>query len=87
MQTSPQKQAARNGLCLLAFAGFVSIASLGAASAQQVAPASANQYYSYYREVPVSRPVSSSNEINTRDPYHLPESYNFDWPYGQGLGH
>jgi len=51
------------------------------------APTPANQYRSYYREVPVSRPVSSTAEINTRDPYHLPESYNYDWPYGEGLGH
>jgi hypothetical protein len=21
------------------------------------------------------------------DPYHLPDSYNYDWPYGLGLGH
>jgi hypothetical protein len=46
-----------------------------------------NQYQSDYRIVTVSRPVTSNGEMHTRDPYHLPESYNYDWPYGEGLSH
>ncbi|GEM_PF-3356846 len=87
MQTSIRKRTAHKSLRTLAFAGLASIISISAASAQMAAPTPANQYRSYYREVPVSRPVSSTSEINTRDPYHLPESYNYDWPYGEGLGH
>ncbi len=35
--------------------------------------------------------VSNGSRLHPRtqpyDPYHLPDSYNYDWPYGEGLGH
>lgn len=87
MQTFSDKRTARSGFLLLAFAGLASIVSLGAATAQQAYPMRANQYYGSYQQNLVSRPVVSSSDVNVQDRYHLPDSYNYDWPYGMGLGH
>ncbi len=48
-----------------------------------------SDYYSYQTNTFASAPGREvmSRDVNMRNPYHLPESYNYDWPYGYGLSH
>jgi len=61
--------------------------AVSANAAARAFPAPADEFYAYYQQKPAVRPVISRGDVNIRDPYHLPESYNYDWPYGLGLSH
>jgi hypothetical protein len=50
MQTTMKNRTVCSGLRLLAFAGSIAIASVGAATAQQAYPAQPHQYYGLYQE-------------------------------------
>lgn len=50
MQTTMKNKTVCSGLRLLAFAGSIAIASVGAAAAQQAYPAAPHQYYGLYQE-------------------------------------
>jgi len=78
------KQAARYALLCLALAAML---PLTAEAATRVYPPHADEYYAYYQQKRTVGPVVSRGDVNIRDPYHLPESYNYDWPYGLGLSH
>lgn len=84
---SLQKRAIRTGLRMFVFACLASVVPLSQASACRPARLHEINSTAYHGEVHVIRSVTSSVHINARDPYHLPDSYNYDWPYGEGLSH